>query len=339
MEPVTAAKLLAFIKDSKFKNMTFAIVMLSTVFIITLVFIPISIISMIIAELNPFGEDLKKDIFYQTINEIKAEYAISNDLSTYIVKAADFTQNADLMTSKSDVYAFISEYFVISQEIEVEVETEVEVVTDGETTTVTETSTETITVYYFKTLTEIITMLLDEPFGFTDEDIRIIQALYFEASEETGGEPDTDITLKGKYPMPMSGYISSGYGDRIDPLNGKYFMHPALDIVGEHHAPVKAIADGTVVEINKTEGNIYGNTVTIRHEQNGDVFYSFSAHLSRIDVVQGQQIPQGQTIGLEGGDQSSDPNPGRTTGHHLHFEIWTGSTRASHVNPSLYLGE
>lgn len=332
MSTALAAKIASLLGDKKVRKFIPLLISFAVFLIFMLLLFPFLIVSMVVMTLNPMGEDLQKDLYYQTIAEVKSDYEISNDLSPYILKAIDFTQMADMRTSKPDIYGYIADDFIRSEEVEIQTEVETEVLIDGEYETITETVTETITVYYFLTLGEIIDMILNEPYLFTDEDVRLIQSLYFE-------EADIDITLKGKYPMPMSGYISSGYGDRIDPLNGKYFMHPALDIVGEHHAPVKAIADGTVVEINKTEGNIYGNTVTIRHEQNDDVFYSFSAHLSRVDVVQGQQIPQGQTIGLEGGDQSSDPNPGRTTGHHLHFEIWTGSTRTSHVNPSLYLGE
>lgn len=69
----------------------------------------------------------------------------------------------------------------------------------------------------------------------------------------------------------------------------------------------------------------YGNCVEVEHNVDGETFYSFYAHLSRIDVTEGEQIPQGSIIGLEGGDPNTDPNPGDSTGHHLHFEIRTAS--------------
>lgn len=46
---------------------------------------------------------------------------------------------------------------------------------------------------------------------------------------------------------------------------------------------------------------------------------------------------QGEVVGLEGGDQNADPNPGYTTGHHLHFEIRKGIDRKTAVNPLDYL--
>ncbi|MCR5145933.1 MAG: M23 family metallopeptidase, partial [Clostridia bacterium] len=65
--------------------------------------------------------------------------------------------------------------------------------------------------------------------------------------------------------------------------------------------------------------------------------YSFYAHMSQIDVQVGDTVTQGQVIGLEGGDPATDQNPGRTTGHHLHFEIRSNSGYTNHVNPHDYL--
>jgi murein DD-endopeptidase MepM/ murein hydrolase activator NlpD len=59
--------------------------------------------------------------------------------------------------------------------------------------------------------------------------------------------------------------------------------------------------------------------------------------MSRIDVEVGDIVEQGDVIGLEGGDQAVDPNPGRTTGHHLHFEMRSASGWMNYVNPHDYL--
>lgn len=60
----------------------------------------------------------------------------------------------------------------------------------------------------------------------------------------------------------------------------------------------------------------------IRHtDKNGATFYSLYAHLSKLDVKVNQRVKSGQIIGKEGGDPGKDPNPGYSTGHHLHFEI------------------
>ena len=77
-----------------------------------------------------------------------------------------------------------------------------------------------------------------------------------------------------------------------------------------------------------------GNEKTIKHTE---VFYSFYAHLSRIDVVEGMKVRQGNVIGIEGGDPKKDPNAGSSTGHHLHFEIRKKSGYGNDVNPKSYI--
>ena len=310
------------------KKLTLLFLALDNAFVLVVLALPLLLFVPLLSVLNPSGDVLQTDPYYLAIQELREEYEIENDLSPYIAKSIWFVLHQEVSSSQQEASQFIEDNFIKETEIEVTVEEEVYV--NGKLETVEYTTTKTI--YYFYTLTELIPLLQQEPFLFTDEDIYLIQNLYFEQTET-----DTDITLRGKYPMPADGWISSGYGNRVDPLNGKYFMHPALDIVPEHHAPVRSIADGTVVKVDTTPGGTYGNNITIRHEQDGDVFYTFSAHLSKILVEEGQQLSQGDVIGLEGGDPQTDPNPGRTTGHHLHFEIWTGPTRESHTNPADYL--
>ena len=70
---------------------------------------------------------------------------------------------------------------------------------------------------------------------------------------------------------------------------------------------------------------------------NGETIYSFYAHLSRIDVKVKDTVKQGQVIGLEGGAPESDPNPGSSTGHHLHFEIRKSSGYGNDVDPTNYI--
>ncbi len=69
---------------------------------------------------------------------------------------------------------------------------------------------------------------------------------------------------------------------------------------------------------------------------NGETIYSFYAHLSEINVQEGQTVSQGQVIGLEGGD-ISDSNPGYSTGHHLHFEIRSDSGYGNDIDPNNYI--
>ena len=51
----------------------------------------------------------------------------------------------------------------------------------------------------------------------------------------------------------------------------------------------------------------------------------------------GDSVSKGDIIAIEGGDPRSDPNPGYSTGHHLHFEIRTNSGYGNSINPFPYL--
>ena len=136
-------------------------------------------------------------------------------------------------------------------------------------------------------------------------------------------------------PLNCKYTITSNYGTRVHPITGKTKKHSGIDISGTHHAQVLAIADGQVTFAGVQNG--YGNCIEIKHTVNGKTIYSFYAHLSEIDVKVGDKVVQGQVIGLEGGDPKTDPNPGSSTGHHLHFEIRTASGSKNDVDPTEYI--
>ena len=136
-------------------------------------------------------------------------------------------------------------------------------------------------------------------------------------------------------PLNCKYTITSNYGTRVHPITGETKKHSGIDISGTHHAQVLAIADGQVTFAGVQNG--YGNCIEIKHTVNGKTIYSFYAHLSEIDVKVGDKVVQGQVIGLEGGDPKTDPNPGSSTGHHLHFEIRTASGSKNDVDPTEYI--
>jgi len=136
-------------------------------------------------------------------------------------------------------------------------------------------------------------------------------------------------------PMSCEYTITSEYGMRVHPITGEQKKHTGIDISGVHHTEIFAVADGEVTFAGVQNG--YGNCIEIKHIVNGETIYSFYAHLSRIDVQAGDTVEQGEIIGLEGGDPETDPNPGSSTGHHLHFEIRTASGYGNDVNPSDYI--
>lgn len=116
--------------------------------------------------------------------------------------------------------------------------------------------------------------------------------------------------------------ITSSFGYRRDPFNGRAAMHSGLDFKGAHGSPIFAAADGEVSFAGRKAG--YGNVVEITHANGMMTRY---AHLSRIDVAAGQPIAAGETLGGLG-------STGRSTGPHLHFEVRING-RA--VNPRPFL--
>lgn len=116
--------------------------------------------------------------------------------------------------------------------------------------------------------------------------------------------------------------ITSGFGFRRDPFNGRGAMHAGLDFKGALGSPIFAAAAGRVTFAGWKSG--YGKAVEITH---GNGMLTRYAHLSRIDVGVGQPITAGATLGGLG-------STGRSTGPHLHFEVRIND-RA--VNPRPFL--
>jgi len=116
--------------------------------------------------------------------------------------------------------------------------------------------------------------------------------------------------------------ITSRFGFRRDPFNGRGAMHNGIDFRGATGSPIYAAGGGKVVFAGRRRG--YGKVVEIGH---GDGMMTRYAHLSRIDVARGDAIAGGEVLGGLG-------STGRSTGPHLHFEVRING-RA--VNPRPFL--
>tara|TARA_Y100000389_G_scaffold115529_1_gene112610 strand:- start:77 stop:1075 length:999 start_codon:yes stop_codon:yes gene_type:complete len=110
---------------------------------------------------------------------------------------------------------------------------------------------------------------------------------------------------------PMSNYyISSNFGHRIDPFTKQKTMHRGTDFVGSSlNEDIISPSPGKVIFAGRFYD--YGKMVAIDHGFDIKTRY---AHLSKISVKKGDFIDKGQVIGKQG-------NTGRSTGHHLHYEI------------------
>jgi murein DD-endopeptidase MepM/ murein hydrolase activator NlpD len=110
--------------------------------------------------------------------------------------------------------------------------------------------------------------------------------------------------------MPVKGYISSYFGERPDPFDGHMARHTGLDIAAPSGTSVHAVAEGMVTFTGVRHG--YGNVVEIDH---GNGYMTRFAHNSAILVHPGEHVQVGQVISRVG-------STGRSTGPHLHFEVW-----------------
>lgn len=111
------------------------------------------------------------------------------------------------------------------------------------------------------------------------------------------------------YSTPAGFFIRPAGGIKTQGLHG----HNGIDIGASVGTPIVAAAGGTVIAAKSSGYNGgYGEMVIISHS-NGKI-QTVYGHMSRVNVVAGQTVAQGQVIGAVG-------NTGRSTGPHLHFEV------------------
>ncbi len=121
---------------------------------------------------------------------------------------------------------------------------------------------------------------------------------------------------------PVRGLLTSGFGSRFDPFTGRQSHHSAIDISTAPGQPVRATADGIVVQAG-VDGSL-GIAVGLSH---GYGLASRYGHLERTAVQAGQKVRRGDVIGMVG-------NTGRSTGYHLHYEVLD---RGVPVDPLAYI--
>lgn len=134
-----------------------------------------------------------------------------------------------------------------------------------------------------------------------------------------------DLTMDG-WPV-AKGWIASRYGVRVDPFTGRRAHHEGLDFVGRPGAAVIAVAAGVVVRSGAERG--YGQTVDIAH---ADGLVTRYAHNQQNLVAVGDTVAKGQVIARLG-------STGRSTGPHVHFEVYKNGRvidPASYIQTSLH---
>lgn len=121
---------------------------------------------------------------------------------------------------------------------------------------------------------------------------------------------------------PLHGRLLSSFGHRTDPFSGEGAFHTGIDLAAPIGTPVRTTADGIVSVAEWWRG--YGKLVVVDH---GNGLSTYYAHLSRIDVVAGQEVRRSSIIGATGAT-------GRATSPHLHYEVRRGGNP---INPYTFL--
>jgi murein DD-endopeptidase MepM/ murein hydrolase activator NlpD len=145
-----------------------------------------------------------------------------------------------------------------------------------------------------------------------------------ESQQEIQGILNDQRSLLAAKPdgWPVKGWLTSNFGMRRDPFNGRRKMHEGLDIAARTGTPVTATADGIVSSVKTEPG--YGKVVIVDH---GYGYRTIYGHNSRYYVNVGQRVRRGERIAAVG-------NTGRSTGSHVHYEIRLNGVP---VNPYKYL--
>ncbi len=158
--------------------------------------------------------------------------------------------------------------------------------------------------------------------ALADERMRNMARNYDTGASKADGLPQADATqdvgitnenaqnYTGPVIMPVSGTISSGFGNRSNPMGGTDGEHHnGLDIAVPQGTDVMASGGGEVAYAGSYGS--FGKLVIIDH---GDGLLSYYAHNSQLMVKKGETVVMGQVVAKSG-------NTGRSTGPHLHFEI------------------
>ncbi|TYT23012.1 peptidoglycan DD-metalloendopeptidase family protein [Luteimonas viscosa] len=157
---------------------------------------------------------------------------------------------------------------------------------------------------------------VDTQFASAGRQLSVLEALLFDRELERNSVPS-------RSPVASS-FVTSGYGGRADPFGGGRQFHKGIDFDANTGDKVMTVADGVVSFSGVRSG--YGNVVEVDH---GNGFVTRYAHNSRNVVKVGDLVRVGQEIAKAG-------STGRSTGAHVHFEVWENGRVH---NPRKFLGE
>ena len=134
-----------------------------------------------------------------------------------------------------------------------------------------------------------------------EEQLKVLERLMVDRKLKKG------VYLSGR-PVEW-GWMSSRFGRRTDPFNGRLAWHNGIDFAGKDGSNIISVGSGVVIWSGDRHG--YGLMVEINH---GGGLVTRYAHAKALMVKVGDIVSKGQTIALMG-------STGRSTGPHVHFEV------------------
>ncbi|GAW94518.1 peptidase M23 [Colwellia marinimaniae] len=146
--------------------------------------------------------------------------------------------------------------------------------------------------------------------NYEEKQLQMLESLTF------GHHIQNNAYLSGR-PI-IKGWLSSYYGVRKDPFNGKPTMHKGVDFAGKENTAIIATASGVVTWASNRYG--YGQLIEINH---GDGLATRYGHNKDILVNVGDVVNKGQKIARMG-------SSGRSTGPHVHYEVLRNNKQ---INP------
>ena len=142
--------------------------------------------------------------------------------------------------------------------------------------------------------------------------------------EKRNSSPPGQAKQGYRWPLPVSGAITSYFGYRDAPTAGASTYHKGIDISVPVGTSVLAAKSGIVVTASYSASA--GNYIALYH---GDGVYSYYMHCSSLVAGVGEEVSAGQKVALSG-------NTGISTGAHLHFAIYANG---AYVNPLDYVSQ
>ena len=120
----------------------------------------------------------------------------------------------------------------------------------------------------------------------------------------------------------VKGWMSSRFGRRSDPFTGRITWHNGVDFAGKKGSDIISVAAGVVTWSADRSG--YGEMVEVNH---GSGFSTRYGHAEKLLVKAGDVVKKGQVIAHMG-------SSGRSTGPHVHFEVYK---HGRPVDPASYI--